>query len=70
MSLWKIYLTDWDNGCAYLVHECKRNVGRKPAMIDYGNKSANVIKCIACDNSNVPKKLLETMDVTNKIVRQ
>jgi len=69
MSLWKIYLTNWDNGGAYLVHECKRNVERKPAILDYGNKSAKVIKCIACDNREVPKRLLEAMVITNKIVR-
>ena len=69
MSLWKIYLTDWDNGGAYLVHECKRNVGRKPATLDYGNKSAKVIKCFACDNRKIPRKILEALEITNKIAR-
>ena len=67
MSLWKIHLTDW--GSAYLVHECKRNPKRIGAICDYGNKSAGIIKCVACDNRKVPKRLLEALAITNKITR-
>ena len=68
MSLWKIYLLDHNNG-AYLVHECKRNAKRKAAVLDYGNKSAKVIKCFACDNRKIPKRILEALEITKKITR-